>query len=70
MGRREIKTLFASKRMFLDVRSRMIAIHPMTKMLEEQPFQDRVSGELQLPGEVQFILRTGHLNTYPPPVIR
>lgn len=56
------------EQMFLGIRERMIAIHPMTQVLEEGPFKDQVAQELGLTGDVQFILRTGYLTTYPRPV--
>ena len=54
--------------MLLKVRERMIAIHPMTQMLEEEPWKDRIAKELGVPGEIQWILRIGYLNSYPDPV--
>ncbi len=54
--------------MLLKVRERMIGIHPMTQMLEEAPWKDKVAKELGLGGEVQWILRIGYLNSYPDPV--
>lgn len=63
-----IETGRVFEKMFMEVRSRMIAIQPMTQMLEEQPFSAQAAAELKLPGEVQFILRTGYLKSYPPPV--
>ena len=56
------------QRMFLKVRERMIAIHPMTQMLEEAPFQSQIAQELGLNDTPQFILRTGYLTSYPEPV--
>jgi hypothetical protein len=54
--------------MLLKIRDKNIAIHPMTQMLEESPWKDRVASELGLPGEVQWILRIGYLKSYPDPV--
>ena len=54
--------------MFLGVREMNIALHPMTQMLEESPWKDRVAAELGLPGTVQFILRVGYISRYPGPV--
>ena len=54
--------------MFLRIREKMIAIHPMTQMLEEEPWKKQVSKELGLNGEVQWILRVGYLKSYPDPV--
>lgn len=55
-------------RMLLLLRPRMIAIHPMTQMLEEAPLRDGVAREMGIQGSVQFILRTGYLAAYPEPV--
>jgi hypothetical protein len=54
--------------MFLKVRERMIAIQPMTQMLEEAQSQHEIANALGLRGSVQFILRTGYLKSYPEPV--
>jgi hypothetical protein len=54
--------------MLLKFRERMIGIHPMTQMLEEAPWKDKVAKELGLGGEVQWILRIGYLKSYPDPV--
>ena len=56
------------QRMFLRVRDRNIAVHPMTQMLEEAPWKDLVAAELGVAGPVQFILRVGYLERYPDPV--
>jgi hypothetical protein len=55
-------------RMLLLLRPRMIAVHPMTQMLEEAPLRDSVAKELGIEGSMQFILRTGYLTAYPEPV--
>jgi hypothetical protein len=54
--------------MFLNIREKMIAIHPMTQMLEEAPFKDTVAKDLGFGKKIQFILRTGYLKKYPSPV--
>ncbi len=56
------------ERMWLGIRERMIAIHPMTQILEEAPFRDQVAQQLGLSGRVQFLLRTSYLESYPDPV--
>lgn len=56
------------ERLWLNARERMVAVHPMSQMLEESPFKDRIARELDLAGEVQFILRVGYVNRYPDPV--
>ncbi|NWG03071.1 MAG: nitroreductase family protein [Syntrophaceae bacterium] len=54
--------------MLLRIRERMIAIHPMTQMLEEEPWKKQIAKELGLAGDVQWILRIGYLKSYPDPV--
>ncbi len=54
--------------MLLKIKEKMIAIHPMTQMLEEDPWKKQVAKELGLNGEVQWILRMGYLKSYPDPV--
>ena len=54
--------------MLLKIREKMIAIHPMTQMLEEGAWKNKVAKELGLSGEVQWVLRIGYLNSYPDPV--
>jgi hypothetical protein len=54
--------------MLLKIREKMIAIHPMTQMLEEEPWKKQIAKELGLNGEVQWILRTGYLRSYHEPV--
>jgi hypothetical protein len=56
------------QRMWLGSRERMIAIHPMTQILEEAPFRNQVARQLGVSGGVQFILRTSYLARYPDPV--
>jgi hypothetical protein len=63
-----IETGRAFERMLLGVRERMIAIHPMTQMLEEAPIRDQVARALRVSGDLQFILRAGYLKRYPDPV--
>jgi hypothetical protein len=52
----------------LRARERMIAIHPMTQMLEETASRNAIAKELGLVGEVQWILRMGYVASYPLPV--
>ena len=54
--------------MLLKIREKMIAVHPMTQMLEEEPWKKQIAKELGLNGEVQWILRIGYLKSYPEPV--
>ena len=68
----QIQTLLDYGRVFENVllraRDRMIAIHPMTQMLEEETWKNKVAKDLGVPGEVQWILRIGYVKSYPEPV--
>jgi hypothetical protein len=71
-----LKTGRRMERLFLKVRERNIAIHPMTQILEEPSTRAMFNqSSLILRGfangigdNVQFILRTGYLKNYPEPV--
>jgi hypothetical protein len=56
------------QRMFLKVRDKNIAIHPMTQVLEETSTNAMVNTSLGISDTIQFILRTGYLKNYPEPV--
>lgn len=56
------------QRMFLKVRERNIAIHPMTQILEESTTSKMVNQSIGIGDNIQFILRTGYLKNYPEPV--
>jgi hypothetical protein len=68
----DISTLIEYGRVFenmlLKIREKMIAIHPMTQILEENHWKSKVAKEVGLSGEVQWILRIGYLKSYPDPV--
>ena len=56
------------ERLFLTLRERNIAIHPMTQMLEEEKWRKEIDAQHD-PGMIpQFILRVGYLERYPDPV--
>ena len=71
-GDSNIRTLIEYGRVFenmlLRIRERMIAIHPMTQILEEEAWKNKIAKELGIIGEVQWILRIGYLQSYPDPV--
>ncbi|RYX83859.1 nitroreductase [bacterium] len=56
------------ERVFLKVREKNIAIHPMTQILEETSTQKIVQQSVGIVEPIQFLLRTGYVNQYPPPV--
>jgi hypothetical protein len=56
------------QRLFLNVREKGIAIHPMTQILEEVSTRQALNQSIEIRENVQFILRTGYLKGYPQPV--
>jgi hypothetical protein len=56
------------QRMFLKVRDKNIAIHPMTQILEETETKNQSNKSIGINDEIQFILRIGYLKNYPEPV--
>lgn len=56
------------QRLFLKIRQKNVALHPMTQILEEAPFNQNIASSLGIAGDVQFILRMGYLGKYPAPV--
>ena len=56
------------QRLFLKVREKSIAIHPMTQILEESSTQKQLNSAIGINEPIQFILRTGYVKNYPPPV--
>jgi hypothetical protein len=56
------------QRLFLKVRERSIAIHPMTQILEESSTRQTLNQSIGISEDIQFILRTGYLKNYPPSV--
>jgi hypothetical protein len=53
------------QRLFLKVREKSIAIHPMTQILEESSIDRNLNQSIGIRDNVQFILRTGYLKIYP-----
>ena len=47
------------ERMWLRLRDREIAIHPMTQMLEEAPWREQVAKNLGIDSVPQFLLGIG-----------
>ena len=56
------------QRIFLKVREKSIAIHPMTQILEEPSTNKTVNNALGIKDDIQFILRLGYVADYPKPV--
>jgi len=56
------------QRLFLKVWERTIAIHPMTQILEEASTKQTLHQSIGISENIQFILRTGYVKDYPPPV--
>lgn len=56
------------QRLFLKVRGKSIAIHPMTQILEEATTKQTLRQSIGINDNIQFILRVGYLKNYPPPV--
>jgi len=56
------------QRLFLKVREKNIAIHPMTQILEESSTRQILNQAIGISENIQFILRVGYLKDYPQPV--
>ena len=63
-----IETGRRMQRLFLKVRDKYIAIHPMTQILEEPSIHQSLNASIGIHEPVQFILRTGYVHDYPEPV--
>ena len=56
------------EQMALRLRERKLAAHPMSQLLEEEPFRSEAAKELALAAAPQFLLRVGYVAEYPPAV--
>lgn len=56
------------QRLFLKVRDRGIAVHPMTQILEEKVTSQTVNQSIGVRDNIQFILRMGYVKAYTKPV--
>lgn len=54
--------------LFLGARERSIALHPMSQILEEEPWNRGVASALGITENIQFVLRAGYISSYPKPV--
>lgn len=68
----QVADLISTGRMFQSVwlraREKSIAFHPMTQILEEEPWRTEAAKELGHSGSIQFVVRVGYINDYPKPV--
>ena len=56
------------QRLFIKVREKGVAIHPMTQILEEPSTKQALNQSIGINDSIQFILRIGYLKNYPEPV--
>jgi len=56
------------QRIWLEVREKNIAIHPMNQMLEEVAIRHEMASALSITEPIQMLLRIGYINDYPQPV--
>jgi hypothetical protein len=56
------------QRLWLKLREKNIAIHPMTQIIEEAATNQILNNSVGITEPIQFILRTGYLKSYPEPV--
>lgn len=63
-----LKTGRRTQQMWLQCRDRKIAVHPMSQVLEEQPWRQKIANAIGLDQEPQYLLRVGYVSDYPEPV--
>ena len=56
------------QRIWLKIRDKNIAIHPMTQLIEESPKNLTLNNSIGISDPIQFILRAGYIKNYPEPV--
>jgi hypothetical protein len=56
------------QRLWLKIRDKNIAIHPMTQIIEEAAKNQILNQAIGINKPIQFILRIGYLKNYPEPV--
>ncbi|MBC8985301.1 hypothetical protein H9X96_05890 [Pedobacter sp. N36a] len=59
-----IETGRRMQRLFLKVKEKGIAIHPMTQILEEPSIHQSLNASIGLNDPIQFVLRTGYVRDY------
>jgi hypothetical protein len=57
-----------TQQMCLQCRERRIAVHPMSQVLEEEPWRQQIANAIGLDQEPQYLLRVGYVDGYPEPV--
>jgi len=57
-----------TQRMWLQCRERGIAVHPMSQILEEDPWRQQIADAVGLDRVPQYVLRVGYVDDYPEPV--
>ncbi|MGI8500063.1 MAG: hypothetical protein ACR2LR_02845 [Hassallia sp.] len=65
---RLVETGRRMQRLFLKVREKSIAIHPMTQILEEASTRQTLNQSIGISENIQFILRSGYVKNYLSPV--
>ncbi len=63
-----LETGMRMQRIFLRVRDKGIALHPMTQVLEESQTDGMINQSTGISNTIQFLLRTGYIKSYPQPV--
>lgn len=53
---------------WLRASERLIAFHPMSQVLEEEPWRSQLVKELNQSGDIEFVIRIGYVENYKPPV--
>lgn len=56
------------QRLWLSVRDKKIALHPMTQLIEETAIRNELASILGIKDELQLLLRVGYIKDYPQPV--
>ena len=56
------------QRIWLKVKDKNIAMHPMTQILEEEKTRKKINSAIGIKENIQFLLRVGYVENYPEPV--
>lgn len=56
------------QRMALRACERSIGLHPMSQLVQEEPWSRELAGEVGVDGRVQLVVRVGYVDPYPEPV--